>query len=352
MKVTTCKVLTIGELELKERFTHSFETGALIVLWNDELICWYEKRTNTKLKEIRGKVISCKRTFIITQADKVAVYSLDGYEIIPFGKYNYADENIFAILVYKDGKYGACSYTGEEIVPVIYSRLGFDEYGISLKQGIIRKGLYSYTGKVIVPDEYNVCSIKDNNILCSDGKGRFGIYSCEGDVIVPMEYDSIKELRRCILVEKDGKCGMLSKSGDVLLPAKYYDISEVSEGYDEFFIVQQEECCGKGLYKYNGKEILPLVYEEIFLSSYLYVIVVKDGYCGLYNLKGLELLKPIYNNIVDDDRNEFSGIFEVITAGSHFYYIAEFNRVVYADDVKCFNDSYIALKDDVWTLIE
>lgn len=347
MKVITRKILTTGGLETKKEFTHSLETTPMIALWNDNLICWYEKRKCTKHNEIRGKVLSCKRTFIIEKDGKKGVFSLAGVEIIPFDNYDYINEQLYAIGISKDHKIGAYSYDGKLIIPTIYDRLVFTKEGISSKFGFLKKGLYSYKGETIIPDDYTICYEIDFGIICSDKNGLYGVYSYDGDIVIPFEYDSLSEYKKCILAEKDGKCGMLSYTGKVLVPFKYKDIKSVSEENHDYFIAKKEDIYGHALYKYTGKEILPPVYNDIEYAAGC-VITLKNGYYGLYTLEGLELLKPIYESIYCDKKD----IFIARTAGGSFYYIASLNRRIYAHDVSYIGNEYVEQNNGVWTLIE
>lgn len=352
MKVESKKVLTIQGLKTEEEFTNYIETTPVIALWNDKLICWYEKRNGNKLNEIHGKVLSCKRTFIIERDNNKAVYSLDGEVIIPFYDYDSIVEHPYAIEVEKAGMKAAYSYEGKRLVPFIYPRLDFNRYGISsVYGGFIQGALYSYKGEVIVPNEYKIHYIDDDSIICSieDEKGNeaYGMYSHDGDIIVPFEYDSLAQYNKCILAEKDGKCGMLSNTGKVIVPFEYKEIKEVSKDNEDYFIAKKKDIYGHALYKYTGKEILPPVYNDIEYAAGC-VITLKNGYYGLYTLEGLELLKPIYESIYCDKKD----IFIARTAGGSFYYIASLNRRIYAHDVSYIGNEYVEQNNGAWTLIE
>ena len=350
MKVESKKVLIIEGLKTEEEFTNYVETTPVIALWNDKLICWYEKRNGNKLNGMCGKVLFCKRTFIIERDNNKAVYSLDGEVIIPFYDYDSIVEHPYAIEVEKDGMKAAYSYEGKQLVPFIYPRLDFNRYGISsVDGGFIQGALYSYKGEVIVPNEYKIHYIDADSIICSveDEKENeaYGMYSHEGEVMIAFEYDSIAQYNKCILAEKDGKCGMLSNTGDILIPFKYWDIDVIDESDHKYFIVSKGKDFGKGLYKYNGKEMLPPVYDNILYEQGFFI--AKKGECyGLYTSSGFELLKPIYKSIEQHEKD----IFIVETAGGSFYYIASLNRRIYAPDVGCIGDDYAELKDGIWTI--
>ena len=332
-------------------FTNSIKTTTTIALWNDNTIVWYERRNDNKLNEIHGKVLSCKRTFIIEKDGKKAVYSLDGYELIPFDNYEYIMEHPYAIEVKKDCMVAAYSYEGNQIVPFIAPMINCGEYGIFIEPfGFVYKGLYSYKGEVIVPKEYNIRYIDNDIMICSiedeENNEVYGMYSHDGDVLIPFEYDSIEQYKKCVLAEKNKKCGILSNRGEVLVPFEYYDIRVLDENNHNYFIVSKERDFGKGLYKYTGKEILPPLYDDI-LYAQGFIITEKDEYFGLYTAGGLELLKPIYNHIRPCEKD----IFFVKTAGGAFYYIASINRRIYADDVRCIGKEYAQLNDNEWTII-
>ena len=347
MKVKTRRVITIDGLLTEEEFTHSLETTATVALWNENLICWYEKGNYTKLKGIRGQVLSFKRTFIIEKSGKKAVYSLDGYEILPFGKYKYVNEQCYAIEVEIDDNNGAYSYDGKLIVPIKYDKLSFSEEGIYSIYGFVKKGLYSYDGKVIISDDYTICNTIDSGMLCQSNNQKYGIYSSDGDIIVPFEYDSLAVYKKCILAEKDKRCGMLSNTGEILVPFEYQDIKPVSNDNNDYFIARKENYFGYALYKYTGKEILAPVYSDIRYEKNC-VITFKDGYYGLYRVDGLELLKPIYEDIRLDNHD----IFWVRTVGAEFYYISSLNKRIHADDVSCHSGMYLSLNNGVWTKID
>ncbi len=353
MKVITRKILTTCGLETKKEFTHSLETTPMIALWNDNLICWYEKRKCTKHNEIRGKVLSCKRTFIIEKDGKKGVYSLDGVEIIPFDNYDYITEYCYALKVSKNDLVGAYSYAGKELLPISYPNLIIDKYGISSTiDGGIREGLYSYNREVVVPKEYKIQYIDKDIIICSTDDAEredvYGMYSHDGQVLIPFEYDDIAQYNKCVIAEKDGKWGMLSNIGDVLIPFEYWDIDVIDEKEQDYFIVTKYPDYKKGLYKYNGKEILPPVYDEI-LDEQEFVITKKDGYYGLYTTSGLELLKPIYNNIHCDKKDIFIA---KMSGTDSFHYIASLNMKIYANQVSCIGNDYVQQNEGVWTIIE
>ena len=110
---------------------------------------------------------------------------------------NDIQEDVKALCIKKNGKWGYVDTSGKVIVPTIYDEC-----------------------HIVGGDGYNFGLATFNNGLeavCKDGK--WGYIDITGKVVIPFIYDYAENFNDGLAtVEKDGKWGFIDKSGNVVTP--------------------------------------------------------------------------------------------------------------------------------------
>lgn len=140
---------------------------------------------------------------------------------------------------------------------------------------------------------------KQNIIVQSNGKYR--IFN-DNDKPVAVDIDTVQRVRDgFIKVRKGGKVGLLFQNGTPCIPLNYDDIDAYT---GTFWIVTKGKY--KGIFTYDGKQILPPVYQEITVewqNNYdkpPHFIVKKEKY-GLFDSKGNMVVPTEYTKIEAKD---------------------------------------------------
>lgn len=212
-------------------------------------------------------------------------------------------------------KYGAIDKYGKEIIPPIYDNI-IDIYkGYSLVVKSHKLGIIDSTGKIIAPAKYDkvqrfdsrklgaVCInnlwafIDKNGKLLSDFKyndidyveedfyvvelnNKWGIVDSEIKPITPIKYDKYNNYYRnfsegnlCVYLNE--KWGYINSKGKEITKPKYDNADDYKNGRARVVLDFKE-----GLIDKNGKEIIPLIYDELIRVSNSF------SYVGKYDESG------------------------------------------------------------------
>lgn len=144
-------------------------------------------------------------------------------------------------------------------------------------------------------------------ISTSDNGWKKGVYSQE-KTILENKYDYVDiDLDGYIKVELDNKFALFDKDGKEVLPLKY-DKIYVSTKANVIIAILNKKAA---LFNKYGKEILPLKYDDIniFKSINGYFIRASlNGKTALLDTNGNEIISPEYDDILDFDDNINIGI--------------------------------------------
>ncbi|MBK6835635.1 MAG: WG repeat-containing protein [Bacteroidetes bacterium] len=238
----------------------------------------------------------------------------DGKQIVPFiydapiERFGYTE----LWLLKKNGNFGLCNNKGVLVQDTIYSNILFKDdnghYGV-VETFDNRKGYITQEGKMFFGPRSSLMGriVKRNMFDFFKGEYKIGLLDSAGKQIVPPVYDYMESLGDGVIVKQKNKWGMLNKNAKLLIPCLYDKISKVTEGKDDhivYFIVEQKELYG--VYNMKGKLIISVKYNEI---GYRYIDGKFDfklgNKCGIVNSKGVEIIKPQHDLIVNILNNSY-----------------------------------------------
>lgn len=227
-------------------------------------------------------------------------------EPIPLKEENVTVPYEKTVLRYRqNGKYGLIDYNGKVTLEAEYDEI----QGVSYKEGILKiqkdgkYGVINIKGTKLIPVEYDSIEYdgfyeektgyENAGFIVSkiiDSKELYGYHNARGKKVLEAEYEGIHRIseiedhkKALLIVWKDGKSGVFEGKSQKL----QIDFDEIDyDKQSELYIVSKGE--KQGVYSQDGKEILPIEYDNIFVSGE-YISVQKDGKLTRFDKKGKEL---------------------------------------------------------------
>lgn len=195
-----------------------------------------------------------------------------------------------------NGKWGVMNVKGKMVVPTKYSKCSWIDY--TGKAGIILlelNGLKGWidvmTGKIYEPKFKEIFSLFNTDdsyklIQVSKGEKKAVIEISTGKLIVPFDnWTNLENKYNLLLVEKSSGIGIYTKQGEMLLEPENINIQEFkvcsnysNKVYTDTLLLVSKEWLNKGLYSKQGKQILPIVYNEILAPGNEKLLLVKKFY--------------------------------------------------------------------------
>ncbi len=249
-----------------------------------------------------------KNFFIVEKDGKWGLYTHSGKFILPV---QYDDLHLYSnfIHVEKDGKQGAYNFEGKKLLSCTHEKViyaSYDDYIHIIPQGdYIVFGHEGYfgaidtEGKLIVPAN-NDYIIQRNSFLEAKKNGASQVYNRFGTALPLEEYTEFKgndysqhPFHHYLRVKKDDKWGMVDVNGKVLLEPKYTELYINKDKY-----VYLKDGHKNGIALYSGEIILDPIYSGIRQDEYHPLFVFSmDQKRGLCNFEGKQLLPLEYNEI-------------------------------------------------------
>jgi uncharacterized protein (TIGR02145 family) len=199
-----------------------------------------------------------------------------------------------------DEYFGFYNASGECVVP---EELDYEPNetikGFMGCSSLTKRGLVSMeTGKVVVPFIYrklNICQEDSVVIVSNHAKDAF-LYDLKGNQITETPYDDIKcPVAGYYPVKNAEKWGFL-KNG-VTSPI-IYDLGDEQQEIDidngTFILTKDKK---QGVTEFNGKEIVPFIYDKVSRYSPDYYQVENNGRFGLINIAGKTIIPCEFDKI-------------------------------------------------------
>lgn len=148
--------------------------------------------------------------------DNQTLYDLKYNDVVYYDRINIC-------MVKKGNKWGMYSPQGEEIAPIIYTKIHLmDKHQLLIQKGD-KWGVMTVTGKEIIPPIYDEFDFRPKkNIFFVKKKNLWGIISLRGGVILPAKYEDMVALpNKKFLVKQKGLWGIAAPGGRVIVPLQY-----------------------------------------------------------------------------------------------------------------------------------
>lgn len=233
---------------------------------------------------------------------------------------------------------GVSSLDGREILPALYTRLGFindqliayydpqQTVGIYNLQTGLNSGLKYESIRFDITGNFGVITTHNDN---------YGLLGANGEFLIPADTDYIYESGHFYIAEKNEKKALFSKDTSRLTPFKYDTIYSFQNiGETEAAIVSIANRWG--LLKPNGSYLVNPEYDAINEFVNGYAIVVKDNKYGFINTAGQVIIAPQF-----EDVSSFKNGLAIAKKDNLYGFIApsgQFKISPVYDNVKPFNE--------------
>ena len=211
-------------------------------------------------------------------------------------------------LANRDGLYGLVDKNGNEIVPIQYEEILYDEHTDQTKPICVRKdGKYGYidrSGKVIIPLKYDYAKeFYGDYARVSNGRNEWGFVDITGKEVVPLKFDYVDDFKvgDKADAELNGERGIVTKKGH------FFSNKEYGNGYDRNYLTfengfskysKRDEESGRVKYGYineMGETIAPTIFDFAFPFN--------EGYAGV----GISDSGEFWRGWIDYYNGEYKG---------------------------------------------
>lgn len=233
---------------------------------------------------------------VVRMNNKYGYIDKEGKIIIPI-EYKYATDfsQGFAIAVDETEKGAYIDKTGKNIVPFEYDNL----YPISNGEGVVKKdklyGVIDTEGNILIPIQHDYVNKIEKKLYSVEENGLFYLKDSK-NVKISNGYDNIGEVKDGLIpVNVDSTYGYIDTKGEIIIPIKY---SEIGENIKNSFIVKDLNSDKYGVIDIDDKFIISPIYDYILNRTEDYFVVGDiEGKEGIVGKNGKELVPLKYENI-------------------------------------------------------
>lgn len=155
----------------------------------------------------------------------------------------------------------------------------------------------------------NIRAIPYGLVVVGDN-GIFGVIDLKGQEILSVKYETLEFLQNTeeFFMRAENTVGLLDKDGSTIIKPMDYDNISILDEIEELYLVEKER--KYGVVNREGEVVIHVDYDRIGLkniedfkianlrNNYLLfdkcIVAELDGELGLYDIKGKELLKTVY----------------------------------------------------------
>ncbi len=155
----------------------------------------------------------------------------------------------------------------------------------------------------------NIRAIPYGLVVVGDN-GIFGVIDLKGQEILSVKYEHLSFLQNTeeFFMRAENTVGLLDKTGSTIIKPMDYDNMSILDEIEELYLVEKNR--KYGVVNRDGEVVIHVDYDRIGLKNiddfkistlrndYLLfdkcIVAELDGKLGLYDIKGKELLKPVY----------------------------------------------------------
>lgn len=223
------------------------------------------------------------------------------------------DQRKVQLIAKKDGKYGIIDYNGKTVLPFSYSYfIGFWDFNnknYAVFSNNNTKWEFVDMEGIVIKDLSATINKNNPNYRSAERfrkNKKWGAVSWTGSEVVQFgSYDSLSFAlnlggKTAFIAKKTGKYGVVNTEGKEIVPLQYEEIDQTF-GNNSIAVRQQEKW---GLVDFEGKIIIPFMYEEVrpFYGDGTLALARKNGKYGFINKQGKEVISFKYD-YADSFRN-------------------------------------------------
>jgi len=172
--------------------------------------------------------------------------------------------------VMKNGKYGTITPNNEVAVHFNYDLISDYQSGCAIIEKNRLFGLIDRSGKILIQPTYSEMQFVFSDLLLYKEKERFGLMTTKEQKIIESTFTEFLPLndQYAVVSNEDGS-GILHASLKLLISCEYEEITLFANG----FMVKKK---GQwGVIDFFGRTVIPVVFDEIYSTSYPYLMVKK-----------------------------------------------------------------------------
>lgn len=230
---------------------------------------------------------SNKTQFIVLKNEKYGVVTAQNKVIIPI-KYDDLDWFQNGYIVGEQGKKGIFNLQGKQLIPIVYENIEISSFDkntpIAVKNDQNKWGFINYKNKWVIEPQYKYARSFKNGLSFVKGEKENYIIDVKGNIIItsPDRFEVLPSGNIKIIVGyKGGKYTIYNTKGELL---KTYESFSYNH-YNDNDIHRVEENGKYGFINNEGKEVIPLEYDDAWFFSEGLAPVMKNGKWGYINLK-------------------------------------------------------------------
>jgi hypothetical protein len=209
-------------------------------------------------------------------------------QIIPWRPKQLADE--FVLATENDSLWGLYNFEGKEILPQKYTYIQLTK-GYFYASTNERQGVYSYTGKQILPVQFGDITRFSASHFAAKLNGLWGLYDTLGNVFFEPVWAQVRFINDAWGVfESADSTTLINLNNKKYITDSLYDMY-VRHGTSYLMLLKQNK---RGLYNEVGKELLPIQFDDFYLSGNYYY-TKNNKLVGLYDTDGNQIVPPTYN---------------------------------------------------------
>ena len=276
--------------------------------------------------------------------------------------------------IFEDNKWGVIDNKGNKIINNTYEEMiiipnknkdvFICTYDVDYDNETFKTKVLNENENEIFKEYENISAIEntdgkrvwyEENLLKYKKDNKYGLIDLDGKVVVSPEYDNIYALEgidKSIILEKDGKKGLVNTSlGEIIIPVEYIQISNLTDSYDNGYIVKNEQN-KYGIIGADKKKILEEKYDDIkHVTGNNYYVVVENGVTEVIDTLGQVILNSGFDSIEEISLNNFviikNNLYGVITKDSEVLIEPNYTNIKYA-----FLNYYIVQKDGKYGIVD
>ena len=275
---------------------------------------------------------------------------------------------------YENGKFGIINNDGQNVISPQYDEIiaipnnskpiFVCTYDVNDEEGTYKTKVVNEKNEEILSGYEKVEAIDnsdskqniwyEDNILRVSKNGKYGLIDFEGKEILECDYDEITALssiKNEFLIKKAGNIGLVNEKGQTIIPVQYKEIRTLKDGYNNEYIVINENN-KYGIISTSGAVLIEPKYEEIkYLNSSTMFAVKEENVWKLYNSDNKDIIiDGGYDDIIEVKNDN------IIIVKDEKYGVINTNKeekiVPQYEDLKfVFSIYYIAKKDGKYGII-
>lgn len=277
---------------------------------------------NPEGEDISGTVVSMSESVNIHSdsywgSAKKKLLSRAKYELAatPYDEISFLSDDYLMVMKKKEGKrLGVLHFDGaqsKEVIPCGFDNVFGPYVGGPVDYFVVENngkfGAYTTNGKEILPCDYQMVGKGGKKYILVEKDDKFGYVDGEGQIVVPCRFDDARpfnDVVTSVAVPKKDRMvwNFIDKTGKVVFNPEFDDVMSFENG-----ICPVKRKGAWGFINPTGKLIVPFKYEYSFSDdneqwSYAKsavgdpIPVSKDGKFGFVDLKGKPVIKFIYDD--------------------------------------------------------